>query len=109
MRNAARTLPTTFNYLFNIDYPRDRLEIIIADGGSSDDTVSVIRHWQKKYPFIKLVEIPNCPSPGFARNKALKAVKGEFIFFTDGDCAPATDWVWQMLKIFQREIGRAHV
>lgn len=109
VRNAARTLPTTFNYLFRVDYPRDKMEIIIADGGSSDDTVSVIRHWQKDYSFIKLVEIPNCPSPGFARNKALKVVKGEFIFFTDGDCAPASDWIWKILKVFSRDENIAAV
>jgi glycosyltransferase involved in cell wall biosynthesis len=103
VRNAARTLPTTFNYLFKIDYPRESMEIVVADGGSTDDTVKVIKEWQKKYAFIKLVEVPNCPSPGFARNKALDAVKGEFLFFTDGDCAPATDWIWQIIKIFQRD------
>jgi cellulose synthase/poly-beta-1,6-N-acetylglucosamine synthase-like glycosyltransferase len=103
VRNAGRTLPTTFNYLFRIDYPRESMEIVIADGGSSDDTVNVIKQWQKQYSFIKLVEVPNCPSPGFARNKALEVVKGDFIFFTDGDCAPAADWVWQMLKVFERD------
>ncbi len=103
VRNAARTLPTTFNYLFKIDYPRESMEIVVADGGSTDDTVKVIKEWQNKYAFIKLVEVPNCPSPGFARNKALDAVKGEFLFFTDGDCAPAADWIWQIIKIFQRD------
>lgn len=101
VRNASRTLPTTFNYLFKIDYPRENMEIVVADGGSSDDTVAVIKQWQEKYGFIKLVEVPNCPSPGFARNKALGAVKGDFIFFTDGDCAPAADWIWKIIKIFQ--------
>ncbi len=109
VRNAARTLPTTFNYLFRIDYPRENLEMVIADGGSSDETVSVIKDWQDKYPFIKLVQIPNCPSPGFARNKALEVAKGEFLFFTDGDCAPASDWVWQIIRIFQKDAKIAAV
>lgn len=103
VRNAERTLVTTFEYLLKIDYPRDRMEIVIADGGSSDETVKIIKDWQKKYPFIKLVEVPNCPSPGFARNKALDVVHGEFLFFTDGDCAPCPGWVTEMLGHFERD------
>lgn len=103
VRNAERTLDKTFEYLLKVRYPHDKWEIVIADGGSSDATIEVIKKWQSNYSFIKLVEIPNCPSPGFARNKALDAVKGEFIFFTDGDCAPCEDWVSEMLKHFRKD------
>lgn len=103
VRNAERTLEKTFEYLFKIEYPRDRMEIVIADGGSSDNTLKVIRDWQKRYPFIKLVEIPNCPSPGYARNKALDVAKGEYFFFTDGDCAPCKEWIKETLKHFEKD------
>lgn len=103
VRNFERTLDKTFEYLMRVDYPRDRMEIVIADGGSSDGTVPLIKRYQQKYSFIKLVEIPNCPSPGYARNRALEEVKGEFLLFTDGDCAPCKDWVYELLKHFQRD------
>lgn len=103
VRNAERTLEKTFEYLFKLNYPRDKMEIIIADGGSSDRTIEVIKNWQAKYPFIKLVQIPNCPSPGFARNKALQIATGEYIFFTDGDCAPHPEWINIILDKFQKD------
>jgi len=103
VRNFERTIEKTFEYLLNVDYPHDSWEWVIADGGSTDKTVEIIKNWQNKYPFIKLVEIPNCPSPGFARNKALEVVKGEFLFFTDADCAPDKDWINEMLKHFARD------
>lgn len=103
VRNAERTLAKTFEYILNVDYPRDKMEVVIGDGGSTDKTLELIKQQQKKYPFIKLVNVPNCPSPGFARNKALEVVKGEFIFFTDGDCAPCKTWITDMLKIFETD------
>jgi glycosyltransferase involved in cell wall biosynthesis len=103
VKNFERTIEKTFEYLLNVDYPRDSWEWVIADGGSGDRTIPIIKEWQKSYPFIKLVEIPNCPSPGFARNKALEVAKGEFLFFTDADCAPCKDWIREMLKHFERD------
>lgn len=103
VRNAGRTLDKTFEYLLNVEYPRDKWEIVIADGGSTDDTLRVIAEAQKKYPFIKLVKIENCPSPAFARNRALEKINGEFVFFTDGDCAPCKEWIAEMLGHFERD------
>jgi glycosyltransferase involved in cell wall biosynthesis len=103
VRNFERTIEKSFEYLLSVDYPHDSWEWVIADGGSTDKTIEIIKNWQKKYQFIKLVEIPNCPSPGYARNKALEAVKGDFLFFTDGDCAPEKNWVNEMLKHFFKD------
>lgn len=103
VRNFERTIDKTFEYLLKVRYPHESWEIIIADGGSTDSTLSIIKSWQARHDFIRLVEIPNCPSPAFARNKALEVAKGEFIFFTDGDCAPCQDWIDIMLKHFRAD------
>ncbi len=103
VRNAGRTIEKTFEYLLNVDYPRDRWEIVIADGGSNDETLEIIAKWQKQHPFIGLVKITDCPSPAFARNCALEKVKGDFILFTDGDCAPCREWIYELLKHFEKD------
>jgi GT2 family glycosyltransferase len=118
VRNAGRTLEETFVYLFGgktvngqsirgIKYPTHKMEVIVADGDSTDNTVVIIKNWQKKCKCIRSAKIPKCESPGQARNAALKMVKGDYILFTDGDCAPNPDWVDKLLQPFFKdpEIG----
>lgn len=105
IRNVERTITTNLEYLLGIDYPKERMEIVFGDGGSTDRTVDIIRDWQKKYGLIKLVIVPNSKSPGEARNAALKMAKGDYILFTDGDCAPRKDWARKLLEPFMRDPG----
>ena len=39
--NTASDLPDCLNSIRSQDYPQDKIEIIIADGGSEDDTVEI--------------------------------------------------------------------
>ncbi|MDD4953482.1 MAG: glycosyltransferase [Candidatus Omnitrophica bacterium] len=103
IRNAQRTLEKCLESLVNLDYPKDRMEFIFADGGSSDSTVSIIRLWQEKYPQVKLVEVANCKSPGQARNAALAVAKGDYILFTDGDCYVRRDWANKIVEPFLKD------
>ncbi|HDT15602.1 MAG TPA: glycosyltransferase [Firmicutes bacterium] len=103
VRNAERTIDTTIQYLLNADYPREKLEIMFADGGSTDNTLGIIKKWQEKHDFIKYVEVPDSKSPGHARNAALKIVKGDIILFTDGDCAPHKDWIEKMVEPYLKD------
>lgn len=103
VRNIDRTIETNLQFLVDLDYPKEKMEIIFADGGSKDKTIQIINDWQKRYPFIKLVEVANCKSPGQARNAALKVAQGDYILFTDGDCAPHRDWIRKILEPFLKD------
>lgn len=103
VRNTQRTLEKCLQSLMVLDYPREKLEFIFADGGSTDSTLKIIRDWSKRYPQIILIEVANCKSPGQARNAALKVAKGDYILFTDGDCYVRRDWVDKILKPFFKD------
>ena len=75
VRNAERTLDKTFEYLDALDYPAQLLQILIADGGSSDSTIEVVQRWQARRNNSLLVQVPNCASPGHARNEALPSMR----------------------------------
>ncbi len=103
IRNAGRTIEKCLQSLVGLNYPRENMEFIFADGGSTDSTVKIIEDWKKRYPQVLLVSVPDCKSPGQARNAALKIAKGEYILFTDGDCIVRKDWVDKILEAFLKD------
>jgi glycosyltransferase involved in cell wall biosynthesis len=40
--NSAATIGPVLDSIENLDYPRDTLELVIVDGGSTDNTVNII-------------------------------------------------------------------
>lgn len=60
-------------------------EIIIVDGGSKDNTISIIKEVQKKTKLIKLLYETGKRSPANARNIGWKSATGDYILFLDAD------------------------
>lgn len=64
--------------LVNQDYPSDRLEVLVVDGGSTDGTREIIVELEGKYPVVRCISNPERYVP-FALNRGIKAAKGEVI------------------------------
>ncbi|MEW7280762.1 glycosyltransferase family 2 protein [Aquimarina sp. 2201CG1-2-11] len=75
-------------------------EIIIADDGSTEETIKLIESFQEK----SLLQIHHVwqEDHGFQKtkilNKAIVFSKGEYLILTDGDCIPRKDFVEKHLK-----------
>ena len=92
VRNEGPFIALCLEQLLAQDYPRDRMEIIVADGMSDDNTRSVLAQYQAKYPFIQVVDNPKrIVAPGL--NIAIQRARGELIVRLDGHCEVATDFV----------------
>ena len=63
------------------------IEIICIDDGSTDNSLSVLRKYEKLDSRVKVISKPNAGA-GSARNLGLKHAKGEYINFVDSD-----DWL----------------
>lgn len=66
-------------------------EIVIVDGGSSDDTAAIIRSYQDQLPLRLLVDEGCNISQG--RNRAIAAAKGEIIAVTDAGVRLSDKWL----------------
>lgn len=60
------------------------IEIIVIDDGSADNSVAVVRNYQKNHPNLRLFEVKH-NGPGLARNVGIKNAKGKYIVFLDSD------------------------
>ncbi|MCC6802625.1 MAG: glycosyltransferase [Anaerolineae bacterium] len=66
-------------------------EVVIADGGSRDSTVAILREYEAKLPLRVLVEPGANISAG--RNRAIAAAEGEIIAVTDAGVTLERDWL----------------
>lgn len=64
------------------DYPKDGLEVIFADGMSTDKTREIVEEYSSAYPWIMLIDNPNRIVPP-ALNKAIEVSKGDIIMRLD--------------------------
>ena len=79
-------------------YPSNRIEIIVVDNGSMDDSVEFL---EARHPQVKVIR--NQTNEGFARpnNQAAKVAQGEYLALVNNDMKLESDWTETMLRFIQ--------
>jgi len=95
--NAAPTIEKAILACLAQSYPKDKLEIIVVDDGSSDNTAEIIKRHPVKYIFQEN------SGPAKARNTGWKSSAGDVVCFTDADCQPEKEWVLKLVGKFTDE------
>jgi succinoglycan biosynthesis protein ExoO len=61
------------------------LELVVADDGSTDESVAIVRDLAQRDPRIRLLTLPEQLGAGGARNRALEACTGSWVAIMDSD------------------------
>jgi len=100
--NGRATLLPCLDSLLRLHYPADRLELIVVDNASTDDTPAILDRWQDKLRILR----EDKRGPSAARNRGIRAARGECIALTDADCVVDPDWLAELVRpLASPEVG----
>jgi GT2 family glycosyltransferase/glycosyltransferase involved in cell wall biosynthesis len=89
-----------------LDWPRERLQLVCVDNASGDGSSEAIR---AALPHVELVESPT--NTGFAGgcNLGVAHARGEVVAFLNNDARPHRDWVSAAMTVLDQDPGVASV
>jgi GT2 family glycosyltransferase len=80
------------------DYPRDRIEVLVVDNGSSDGSLDLVR---TDHPQVRV--LTNATNVGFARanNQGAAQARGHYLALLNNDTRLDPKWVSQMVSCLE--------
>lgn len=90
--------------LLELDYPPERLEIVVASDGSTDETDAIVREIAARVPRVHLLE---CPREGkvAAQHRSVHETSSDVLAFTDAN----TEWRPDALRMLVRNLADPEV
>src|SRR3989344_1133292 len=82
--NEEKGVGRTLESLFNLNYPKDKLQIIAVNHGSTDDSLEILKKYEDSITIID-IKRDSFDTKATAVNKALEIAKGEYFVEIDSD------------------------
>lgn len=101
IRNEGKFIARTLTAIIDQTYPTEKMEIVIADGLSTDETRDIVRSFESSHKHIVLLDNPGkIVSTGL--NLALNSAHGDVIVRVDGHTVIEHDYVEQCVAALSR-------
>jgi len=109
-RNEENNILSCLESLDNLEYPENKLEIIIVDDASTDSTLNIISDFiygKQKFRVIYLQANEDAKLKGKVRAMAegIKPTKGDIILTTDADCVVNPLWAKTIASYYLEDVG----
>lgn len=93
--NGQHFLEECFASLQNLDYPRDKFEVILVDNASADGSVQYTR---ENFSQVRVLELDK--NHGFCKpnNDGVEIARGEYVVLLNNDTAVTKDWLLELVK-----------
>jgi mycofactocin system glycosyltransferase len=96
VRNRPTQIQACLASLMDLDYPPEKLEIIVVDDASTDETACVV----EKYSEVQLLRMRQHRQASYCRNQAADVAKGDILAFIDSDCLADPTWLKELVPAF---------
>lgn len=102
VRNEEKFLGQTLDQIYLQDFPMEKLEIVIADGFSTDRTKEIAESFKARFGSLKVLDNPGkLPSSG--RNVGVKNSTAPYILILDGHTyIPNKNFLKDIIEIFKK-------
>ncbi len=101
VRNEGGHIKHTVAAVLAQDYPADRFEVLVADGGSTDGTREFVESFARGDSRLRLLDNPErIVSTGL--NTALREARGDIVVRVDGHTEIASDYVRACVEVLER-------
>jgi succinoglycan biosynthesis protein ExoA len=100
VRNEQGFIARTLEGILAQDYPVDRIEVLVADGMSDDQTRRIVMGYEARFPRVRMIDNPRRVTPS-GLNAAIAAARGSIVCRIDGHCEVAPDFVTQNVQLLQ--------
>ena len=100
-RDEEKFIGQCLDSILQQTYPKDRLEVLVVDGMSSDKTREIVEAFIRNHPLIRLLENPKKLTP-FAMNIGIKNSKGDLILFVNAHSILDKDFLKNSLYYLER-------
>jgi glycosyltransferase involved in cell wall biosynthesis len=96
--NALSSIGATLESLLELDYPRDRLQILVISDASTDRTDDVVRRFAERG--VELLRLPERRGKTAAENAALTASRGEILVNVDSTILIPAESLKKLVGVF---------
>lgn len=102
VRNEGAHVEAVLADLLAQEGPRERVEFLVVDGMSTDDTRSRVEAVSRRDPRVRLLDNPRRLSSA-ARAIGAKAARGRYVLYVDGHCrVPSRTLLADLVALFER-------
>lgn len=98
VHNEAHRIEQKLSNTLALDYPRERLEIVVASDASSDGTDDIARRFDSQG--VRLVRADERKGKEYAQALAVRAARGELLVFSDVATQIPTDAIGRLVRRF---------
>jgi cellulose synthase/poly-beta-1,6-N-acetylglucosamine synthase-like glycosyltransferase len=91
--NEEKVIGRLLQRITEFTYPKDLLQVIVVDDGSTDGTGEIIDAFAEENKFITSLHRESASGKPAALNEALRFVRGEVVYFLDADYVPDVDFI----------------
>jgi len=97
--NGEKTISDCIKSILNQKY--DKIEIIIVNDNSTDNTLKILEQFESKFDFIKIINFSENKGSPCAMNTGFKHSNGFLIYYLDSDAELSENFIKKSINIFK--------